>query len=182
MKFTAPVVKVPPGATVPVLTVRVPMVPPAPVMVPLVAEVALATLPVTFKVPLNTSMVSPIVVVEESPERVSEPTPYKDSLPVVPPIVIGVAKVLAALVEFRINWVPSLMVKVPVLVVAPIFKAPPETMVPPRVTKLVALPVMVAPVVNEVVFPEPEAPKLTPPVFKNTGAPERTVVPTKVTA
>jgi hypothetical protein len=86
-----------------------------------------------------------------------------------PVSVIGFAMVLAAVVELRVNWVPSAIVVVKGK--APILKAPPETIVPARSTVVAALPVMVAPVVNEVV-----PLKLTLPVLRNTGAPERTVV------
>lgn len=78
------------------------------------------------------------------------------------------AKVLALLVEFRINWVPLLMVR---LLMAATLSAPPETIVPPRVAVLLLLPVMVAPVVNEVV-----PAKVTEPVFLNSGAPESKAV------
>jgi len=175
LKFTAPVVKVPPGATVPVLTVRVPMVPPAPVMVPEVAEVTFAepSLPVTFKVPLTTLMFPSTPVELESPDNVKLPTPSRLTVSDEARTTLP-AKVLAALEELRINWV--LLAMVVVAGKDPILKAPPETMVPPRVTAVVEAPVIVAPVVNDVV---PE--KLTLPVFKNTGAPERTVVLAKVT-
>ena len=177
-KVTAAVFKVPPGATVPVLTLRIPISPPAPEMVPLVAVEVLAApiLPVTFKVPLITLMLSLVVIpVLESPDKVRVPTPSRLRVALLVSV-IGFAMVLAAVVELRINWVASAMVTTPVLVVAPMLKAPPETMVPLRVTALVALPVMVAPVVSEVV-----PPKVTPPVFKNTGVPERTEVPAKLT-
>jgi len=104
-KVTAAVFKVPPGATVPVLTLRIPISPPAPEMVPLVAvetEVA-PNLPVTFKVPLITLMLSPVVPEAESPDKVRVPTPSRLRVPVAPPIAIGFAKVLAAVVELRIN-------------------------------------------------------------------------------
>ena len=174
---TVPVFKVPPGATVPVLTVRAPIVPPAPEIVPLVAVVTFAepNLPVTFKVPLITLM-SPVTPDElESPDNVKVPTPSRlSAFAPVPAETTLPAKLLAAVVELRINWVA--LATVVVAGKAPILKAPPETMVPARLTVVAAVPVMVAPVVNEVV-----PAKLTLPVFKNTGAPERTEVPAKVT-
>ena len=179
-KVMAPVFKVPPGATVPVFTVRAPMVPPAPVMVPLVREVndAFPSLPVTFKVPLITSMLSFVVTpAVESALRVRVPTPSNFNVPACWFCkIIWLAKVLLAMVEFKINWVLVEILVTPVLPAAPILKAPPETMVPSKVTTLVALPVMVAPVVKLVV-----PVKLTPPVFRKTGVPERTVVPAKET-
>ena len=171
LKVTTPVFKVPPGATVPVFTVRAPMVPPAPVMVPLVEVTVLAILPVTFKVPFITSMLSleaaPVV---ESALRFRVPTPNNFNVP--EPVefrLIGLAKVLAAEVEFKINWVLSeiLITEIP----EPILNAPPETIVPAKLAWVDGPPVMVAPPGNEVV-----PCKNTLPVFKKTGAPEITAV------
>lgn len=174
-KVTEPVLKVPPGATVPVLTKRSPMVPPAPVMVPLVAEVTFAepNLPVTFKVPLTTLISPSRPEVLESPDKVRLPTPSRLKVLLLAETTLP-AKVLPALVELSINWVPFAIVVVTGK--APMLKAPPETMVPAKLTVLVAVPVMVAPVVKLVV-----PAKLTDPVFRNTGAPERTVVLAKLT-
>ena len=103
-KVTIPVFKVPPGATVPVLTLSSPIVPPAPVMVPLVAVVTLAVpnLPVTFKVPLVTSMLPSKPLVLESPDKVRLPTPRRLSLSAAAAVTL-LAIVLAALLEFKIN-------------------------------------------------------------------------------
>ena len=175
-KVTAAVFKVPPGATVPVLTVRAPIVPPAPEMVPpfTVEVLAAPILPVTFKVPLITLMLSLVVIpVLESPDKVRVPTPSR--LKVAEPVsVIGFAMVLAAVVELRVNWVPSAIVVVKGK--APMLKASLETIVPAKLTVVAALPMMVAPVVKLVV-----PAKVTLPVFKNTGVPARLVVPAKVT-
>ena len=103
-KVTAAVFKVPPGATVPVLTLRTPIVPPAPVMVPLVTPVVAvpAILPVTFKVPLITSMLPSKPLVLESPDKVRLPTPRRLSLSAAAAVTL-LAMVLAALLEFKIN-------------------------------------------------------------------------------
>ena len=173
-KLTAPVFKVPPGATVPVLTLRIPIVPPAPEMVPLV-EVeteAAPILPVTFKVPLST-LILPSTPPEalESPDKVKVPTPSRLSVPGETTLP---AKVLAAVAELRDKLAPVVMVVVKGE--APMLKAPPETMVPAKVTAVAAPPVMVAPAVSTVV-----PAKLTLPVFKNTGVPAKLVVPAKLT-
>ena len=180
-KVTAAVFKVPPGATVPVLTLRIPIVPPAPEMVPLVeVETEAAPIwPVTFKVPLITLIAPVTPVVLESPDKVKVPTPSRlSAFEPVPADTTLPAKVLAAVAELRINWVA--LAKVVVAGKAPMLKAPPETIVPPRLTVVAAVPVMVAPEVSEVIS-EATDPKVTLPVFKNTGAPAKLVVPAKVT-
>ena len=179
-KVTAPVVKVPPGATVPVLTVRAPMVPPAPEVVLLTAVITEfdPSLPVTFKVPLITLILPVTPVVLESPDKVKVPTPSRlSALAPVPAETTLPAKVLAAVAELRDKLVA--LAKVVVAGKAPMLKAPPETIVPPRLTVVVAVPVMVAPVVSEVIS-EATDPNFTSPVFKNTGAPARLVVPAKL--
>ena len=137
---------------------------------------SLQRLPVTLRVPLMTLArpTKPFACIGslESPDNVRLPMPSRLSVSPLAKITLP-AKVLAALVELRINWVPSAMV---VTGKAPMLKAPPELMAPSRLTVLVALPVMVAPVVKLVV-----PLKLTLPVFRKTGAPERTVVPKKLT-
>ena len=175
-KVTAAVFKVPPGATVPVLTLRTPIVPPAPEMVPLVAveTLAAAILLVTFKVPLSTLILpSTPPAALESPDKVKVPTPSKFKLLPLANTTLP-AKLLAAVAELRDKLVLVLIVVV--AGEAPMLKAPPETMVPPRVTAVAVPPVMVAPEDSTVV-----PPKVTLPVFKNTGAPARLVVPAKVT-
>ena len=171
LKVTTPVFKVPPGATVPVFTIRSPIVLPAPVMVPLVEVTVLAILPVTFKVPLVTLMVSfeaaPVV---ESALRVRVPTPSSLNVPALAKfMLIGLAKVLPALVEFKINWVlvEILITEIP----EPILNAPPETIIPAKLALVDGPPVTVAPPGNDVV-PKNEI----LPVFKKTGAPEITAV------
>ena len=175
-KVTAPVFKVPPGATVPVLTLRTPIVPPAPEMVPLVAveTLAAAILLVTFKVPLST-LILPSTPPEalESPDKVKVPTPSKFKLLPLANTTLP-AKVLAAVAELRDKLVPVVMVVV--AGEAPMLKAPPETMVPAKETAVAVPPVMVAPEDSTVV-----PPKVTLPVFKNTGAPAILEVPAKLT-
>ena len=174
-KVTAAVFKVPPGATVPVLTLRTPIVPPAPEMVPLVAveTLAAAILLVTFKVPLST-LILPSTPPEalESPDKVKVPTPSKFKLSPLANTTLP-AKVLAAVAELRDKLVLVLMA---VVGEAPMLKAPPETMVPPRVTAVAVPPVMVAPEDSTVV-----PVKLTLPVFENTGVPAILEVPVKLT-
>ena len=155
----------------PTVLFNAPMVPPAPVMVPLVREVAAAILPVTFRVPLVTSMLSFVVAPEvESALRVRVPTPSNLNEPgLVEFKLMGLAKVLAAEVEFKINWVLSLilMEEIP----EPILNAPPDTIVPAKLALVDGPPVMVAPPGKEVV-----PCIITLPVFKKTGAPEITAV------
>ena len=174
-KVTAAVFKVPPGATVPVLTVRAPIVPPAPEMVPLVAveREAAPIWPVTFKVPLSTLILPTTPVVLESPDKVRVPTPSKFKLSPLANTTLP-AKVLAAVAELRDKLVPVVMVVV--AGEAPMLKAPPETMVPAKETAVAVPPVMVAPEDSTVV-----PPKVTLPVFKNTGAPAILEVPAKLT-
>ena len=95
MKVTVPVFRVPSGSTLPVFTVRVPIVPPGPEIVPLVAVVAAAILPVTFKVPLITLMLAPVVPESESADRVRIPVPSKLSTDDCPVMAIGFAMILA---------------------------------------------------------------------------------------
>ena len=177
MKVTTPVFKVPCGSTVPIVGTKFPTVPPGPVRVPLVSVTVEAepSVPVTFKVPLVTLIVSPVVTPPvEFAERVSVPTPSKLKEPTLPALrLIGLAKVLPAVIEFRINCVLSetLIPARP----APILNAPPETIVPAKLTFANDPPVMVAPEVSEVV------PKnLRFPVFEKTGTPARTVVSLKL--
>ena len=177
-KVTAAVFKVPPGATVPVLTVRVPIVPPAPEMVPLVAveREAAPSWPVTFKVPLITLIAPVTPVVLESPDKVKVPTPSRlSAFAPVPADTTLPAKVLAAVAELRSNWVALAMVVVAGK--APMLISPMAVVILPlRETLVVAAPVIVAPSIRDVL-----PAKLTPAVFKNTGAPERTVVSPKLT-
>ena len=125
--------------------------------------------PVTSKVPLITLIVSPVVTPKlESAERVSVPTPSNLNVPD-PKTTKGLAKVLPKDAEFRINCVLS-EILMPVGR-APILNAPPEVMVPLRLTVVEKPLVMVAPELSTVVPSNP-----TSPVFKNTGAPAITLL------
>ena len=160
MKDTDEVFKVPRGITVPEPRVKNPTVPPGPVKVPLVSVMVDAepSFPVTFKAALVTLIVSPPVTPAlESAERVSVPTPSNLNVPD-PVTTIGLAKVLPKVVEFRINSVLS-EILMPVRP-APILKAPPETIVPLKLTFVTEPPAMVAPVAvtmfPKVIFPPEE--------------------------